>query len=340
MPFSISNLSPRNILNKIENRFPKIKKITGNPKIKKIAIEVLKGLALSLLAAGFGALICSPFGATMIAIGAISGGVVGGLTFIAVTTVIQAIRSRGFPAHPFCKAPPIPLDDWLTDEHLKQFHDVIEKKLQPEPWFSKWVGLYKRSKSKMQHALWRSIQKGVAAGETRALILAAQKNPSLGGLDLLKKISPEDLFYGQLLEIIAKDLAKWKAWPEHATILKTLEEIPPLIKHGEIPFGDLELNDEGKWSAQLKSFIHPVQDEPSWGCLQLFGKEKSHTLFLQFKPSFRFYDSYNPKHGGMHEGFKTEDEWIKTLYSHLKGYHSRIRPSALKFNSALLRAYR
>lgn len=340
MPFSLSSLSPKNLFNKIENRFPKIKKLTGNPKVKKVAFEILKALGLSLLAAGFGALVSTPFGVPMIIAGAVCGGLTGGIAYFAVSSLIHAIKVKGFPAHPFCKSPPIHLEEWLSDENQKEFHQVIEKNLKQESWFQKWEELsHYRSKEKMQHALWCKIQKGVAKGEVRGLISAAHKHPTLSGVELLKKISAEELFYGQLLEIVAEDLAKWEAWKEHAAILTASAEILPLQKKGDLILGTHEIQDEAKFITQFKSFIHPVQDEPSFCSLRLQGKGKSHAIFLQFKPTFRFYDSYSPKFGGMHEGFKTEEEGAKNLYAHLRGYHSRIRPNALKFNQVVLSGY-
>lgn len=337
---SLSKLSPTALLSKVEKRFPRIKRVIGNEKLKLVAKHTFFTVGLTALGGGFGVLISAPFGIIFIAIGAGLGAFTGGITYLAILSVICLKRKYGFPAHSYRIVPPISIDIWLTDENHHIFQNVLKERLQPFPWFATWCSMQRlQSPGSIERHLWRKIQKGVAFGEAQGLMMASIQHKTAKGLELLKKITPEELYYRQLLHLIQQDFHRFHREKEYNLIDLEIKKCPQLEARIDITMSKLDVDHQHYFSTTLQQAIHDPEHPSLYGLLSLSSKSKSHAIFLQFSPAFSFYDPCSLRHAGLHEGFKSEDEFIRAVYRHLKGYHSHLRPFTLSFQNVHFSGY-
>lgn len=332
----------------LEKVFPCLK----NEKVKKVVMEIFKVLGMMALGAALGAILMLPMGVTLIIVGAVVGGIAMGITYLAANSVRSALKKHGYPSYKYRTVKPIPLEDkWLSDENQQEFKKVLDKMLtHPRPdWVTKWMRHHDfKSDRAMELHLWRQfLKQGVHHGEAQGMVLANLEHAALKGLDFLNKITPQNLFTRQILEIIRKDLLHFDEPEAHEMIRTRTHELPGLVTCEKLTLTKRTLENKEQFKIAFLEYI--ADHQPQSATLRLRDKDKSHTLYIQFEPTLRFYDGYKHhqfagfhegvKHKKSHDPFPSRDEFLDALYGHLRGYHSRLRPNALKFKEATLRGY-
>lgn len=332
---------PKGCLQRLEQKLSSIKKVLSSPKVKKVALEVLKGLVSVIIGGGLGALMLSPLGTVFIIVGASVGAGVAGIAYGIATGTLIGVKKNGYPAYAFRTSPPLSVEQWLTDENQAIFKEVFTQKIAPQPWFDAWKQLKKlKSASSLRSHLWRRIQKGVSHGEAQILVKKVKAKPSEASKVLLKKISAETLYHQQILEMIWSDFKRANHEPELTAIAPLVHAISGVQEEPSLTFELDKFGDEQTFRVALEPLIQQAAaGTPLMMTMRLEGGNDAHTLFIQMAPKLRFYDSYSVRFTGFHEGFNDMNAFIAALFSHLKGYYSRFRPGSLHFQRAVIRPY-
>lgn len=335
MAFKLSRLSPKSILHQIDKKYPRFKAFREDPKVQKIASQVFKAALCIGCGAGLGFVLATPLGVNIF-VGIAIGAGFGAFCYVAVTGVKFILEEYGFPANKYRICPPLNKDKWFSNKNYKEFQKAFTT-ISKLDGFNSWKQAKNiRSNAKAEEKLWKECQKGFCHSEAQNLISLLRENHSLKGAKLLDTIEAEGLFERQLHEIIRRDLSS------NVEIAKLAKTLPNAEEFLEKSFTKHELFTNSQLLSDLTSQLKPSKDHQAIGLtLRLQNNTSdSHTLFVQLEPVFRFYDPYNPAFTGIYEGFKTPQECLQTLQKHLKGYHSKTRPTALKFDRLTLHAYR
>jgi hypothetical protein len=366
----VSNLSPKNILNKVADKIPCVKKIMQSKKLKKlymrikpIAKEALIILGITLAGAGFGALLGIPGGVAFVIIGASVGVTAGLLSYLAVRGVQYVLKHYGYPAHRHCTAHPISHEekDRFTDIDKQKFNDILEDDFAPHAWFTQWKKqrgfAQENSKGSVENHLWRRLQKGFGHAESQCLLDVVNRFPQLEKEKVLQHFSTKNLFKKQLLELIRQDFERNKMqgaaqFRDEASLQEVIAlsakikvhtaDKPQMLTPTNSKLNSQELHNKHAFKAALSrsSFPNSLGKRPSFAILRLHNTKRFQTIFLQFEPGLRFYDAYSSHFTGLHEKkFKDENDFLDSLYSHVRGYYSRLRPLAPRFSSADIQWY-
>lgn len=158
------------------------------------------------------------------------------------------------------------------------------------------------------------------------------------GMTLLNRVKPKDLFYWQTLEQMRADLVGNEA------VEKLARRVPDAVALELKSFTREQLkSDPVLLRNSLNNFLKPKKAHKAVaGYIRLEGKDDKnpcHEIFVQFHPKFRFYDSYNSVLTGWYEGFESRGHLLRALQAHLEGYHSKTRPTALKWERVFVQAY-
>jgi hypothetical protein len=340
----LSNLNPLNAM----------KKAGSNSKVKKIALEVLKTLGIALLAAGLCAVSFASFGLAWLIGGTIAGGLLGGIAYIAIRSVYLTVRKEGFPSYRYKTAAPIDQETWLGDDQKKDFRRLLGEEFGPKEWFKEWKRLHAfRSDKELERYLWLKIQKNARTGEAVAMLQAGKEHGKLKGERFLKKIEAEEVYRFQILTIIEKALRGFVAAAFADDVRHLLKHPPSGVRRGvSFELDALSLAHFDKFYENLKTHVFEAErparaalapelvDAPfEAALLHPSSHPPAAPLFIQFKPELRFYDSSHKKFSGLHEGFKTEEEFAKALFRHFRGYQSKLRPKSPKFKQVLVELY-
>lgn len=296
-----------------------------NEKVK----QVVTGIFSILMGIAVGALIGSIIGANPIIIGAIVGGMAGGIVYAAVAGVIHVIKMKGYPAHAHAKSvkhnnrkPLSTFKDWGSDDNLQVFKNVVIEHFSEKEWFKNWKGSkgFTRDNQAAEHLFGKWIQKGLSIGESQELLRLSKKHPDLKGESFLRKVTAENLFKRQIPEFVRKDLEKEGG---NAGLISDVEaeldKIPDLEAAGSIHYN---LKNFGSFKTDLKPRLNSLS-----GATFQFDGSKRPSLFIRLNKPYSFYDPFSKKFGGLHEDFKSEDDFINKLYQNLKCYHSKWRLS-------------
>lgn len=279
-----------------------------NPKIAKVVTAIFKCLAAMALGAGFGALTFASFGGSFIIAGTIVGALSAAISFATASLIVSYIKKHGFPAFKYRSLASVEIDTWLSDKRKKIFKQVLKEDFQNQPWFSSWFQNQPfTSPSKVEHFLWKKIQKGVSRGEAHAMVLAFQKNNKISSQDLLKKIKAKNVFHHQLEEIFQQNVH-----PLGKKVPDTLED--------------------------FKKFLVQSKTLGKTAILTLEKGVLTQTIYIQFD-SLKFYDGCDKRYGGLHENFQDIDIFSDALFKHIRGYHTKWRPKALKYDQAYIRNF-
>lgn len=169
-------------------------------RIKKIAIEVLKVLGITLLGGLMGGLTLASSGTVWLiagvalGVGTALGSYGGGKAFI------QIQKKRVFPANPFRKAEPIDASKYFTEKKEKKFDKVMEKTIQPSPEYAEW----KKQKGnisdrKAKRIFRKAIRGSCSLGQAHGLAATITK-PNNG------KVDASHLFTKKILQVMSADL--------------------------------------------------------------------------------------------------------------------------------------
>lgn len=342
----------RSLFSKAGAPLSALKKKLSDPKVKKIALEVLKTLGIALLAAGFCALSFASMGLAWLIGGTVAGALTGGIAYAAIRGVYLTVRKEGFPSYRFKTATPIDRETWLGDEQKKEFTELLQQEFKGKEWFETWKGLHAfRSGEATERYLWHQLQKSVQQGEAMAMLIAAKEHGKFKKGRFLQKVAAEEVFKYQLLSLIKNDFNRF-ADDTNADLVEHLLKTPGVGIHRGAAF-ELEIGHVDLFVKTLKEHVFEADmplraalspelalDHPYESALiYLHSKKKAPPLFVQIKPDMRFYDSCHKRFSGLHEGFTTQEEFAKALFHHLKGYQSNLRPQSPKFNKVLVELY-
>lgn len=304
------------------------KKCVADEKVQKVMLFVFS----LIIGTAIGALVGTPIGATAIILGAVVGAVTGGIVFGAVTGVKYVIQMKGYPAHAHViakdsdgkKVDRKPLSvgkqGWETDDHLGVFKDVIKEEFANKQWFKDWKAHkgFKENNQAAEYLFGKYVRKGVSLGECQELLRAAKKDDKLKGVEFLTRVRAEGLFIRQIPEFIRKDLKNSDKETLKIQVEEEIHKFPDLILDESTQY-------ELKKFQSFKTHLSRRLDTNLTGAIfQLKGKEDP-ALFIRLKAPYSFYDPFSNNFGGLHEEFKSPDEFIEKLYEHIKCYGSRWR---------------
>lgn len=319
---------PNKIMQFLGNMCPSITKCDGK-KIQKIALEALKFLACVIIGVAAGGLIGLPIGATPIIVGAVLGGLTGGIAYFATICVIKAIQANGYSAYSHRTHAPVSLEKLTSSENLEVFKDVLIDHFSDKPWFQAWKarkGKHRKNMFNMQskkttpftndeaanYLVGKGISKGVSFAEAQELLKLTKTHPDLKGEDLIRRLRIENLFQRQILELLRFEVK------EPALV----QEVEDLRNHipGLDMIGDPLTIDFKNMSIFKTTFSNFIQGKNAIGAtLELVGKTRRY-IFIRLTEPYSFYDPFSKKYTGLHENFKSEEAFIDTLYRHLRGY--------------------
>lgn len=344
MSNSVTNSVTNPISSPVANKTPDKPTFFDNIKKKgkdfcqnKLIMQIAIGILSVMIGLGVGALVGSAFTASTIIIGAAVGAIVGGFTYAAVKGVQHVIRKKAYPAHEHTKMTkkekeeaeenktgkikrkPI-ATDWRSDDHLLIFKDVVKEHFSEKPWFIAWKKHkgFKHDDRAAEYLFGKWMPMGLSFGEAGELLRISKTDPKLQKDDLLNKVRAENLFLRQIPEFVREDL---ELNPALGTLLNDVA-----AEASNIP--DLELRSTLK--INLKNFTSFESDlkqhlNTDLGATLQFEGKKKPTLFIRLQKPYSFYDPFSKKFGGLHENFKSPDDFVKKLASHLECYRSKWR---------------
>ena len=334
MSLSAPRLKSPTFKENIDSTLQTFKALGENPKVKKVAIQVFKGLACVACGAGLGLLACTPLGVS-VGIGIGAGAAAGAFVYIAVASVHAAIQAYGFPSNSYLTAPPVSIDRLAPETKHKKFNKIYQHMAEQKV-VQDWLKNKNFTLQEGAEHLWKEFQGGLCHGEAQALVSLMQEHYALEGEDLLKKIKSKMVFERQILELIRADI------PNHHDIQDLVFNIPNAtsafhesFKRSELEnYASLILNNLKDKKNTLKDDYHMLT-----ATIRLQNTESAHTIFVGLHPTYRLYDSYNHIYTGLYEGFESEEAFLNGLQQHIQGYLSPIRPTALKFDDIIIRGY-
>lgn len=336
MPSSISAPSSPDCFDTISETFAPVKKFFENPKVKKVAIEILKGLACIAFGVAMGALSFTPLGAGMLAIGIGVGAGFGAFSYIGITTVQYIIKKYGFPSNRYCVAPPTSIEEWLSDDNYKKFEKVFTKKIAVlGVLYETWKTAQNiDTKDAAKAYFWKEFQKGLCQSVAQTLIPLLKEHSALDGKELLREMKSKDIFHRQMLEIMRRDLTD----PAIDTLTFEIPGTKPL-PHLELKKNDLE-HDPRLLINSLKTYLNQKNPYQALAMTIRLQREAppAHTIYAELHPNWRFYDPSSILYSGMHEGFKSQDKFLISLQKHLLGFNSAARPG-ISFDEIIIRCY-
>jgi hypothetical protein len=291
-------------------------------KVKKIAIEILKALAVVLVGAALGALTLASSGMIWLIVGVAAGGLVGGVAYGALRTYLHKVKKNGYPALNFRTEAPKPLAYWSKKKQDKKLSNYFDKDLAKEPLFQEWKNLknIKSNNSAKRHLRKRMRQNGVCAGE--AIALATER--ALSSVDQKMKAKARDVFRIQIAECMRAD---FEGKGKSANADKAFEERQQGLNNAQLAEVDLQnLNQQ-------------IPQGEAYGIIRLEAAKKAHFLYFEcIGTSGRFYDPAS-RHAGWHENFANRDELIESLQNHLKAGMQGKKIYRSQYTRGLLYAY-
>jgi hypothetical protein len=334
MSLDATSLKSPSFMDSIDRTFPDFKELRENPKIRKVATQVFKGLACVACGAGLGLLACTPLGVSL-GVGIGVGAAAGAFVYIAIASVHAAIQAFGFPSNHYLVAPPVSSDNLASEDKHKKFIKVL-KKMTDLDCFQKWLDQKGLSPPEGADRLWKDFQGGLCQGQSQALVSLMKKHHELNGADLLGKLKPKKVFKRQILELIRADIPKNT---EVEALVKNIPNANPIFQKS---FSKAALKDNASLLLDaLKDEKDALKDpfQALTATIRLQDDKGAHTIFVELHPTYRIYDSYNHIYTGLYEGFESEECFLKALQLHIQGYQSAIRPTALKYDDIIIRGY-
>lgn len=328
------NLNSPGFIDKIDESFPKFKELRENRKVQIVAKQVFKALACIACGAGLGLLACTPIGAS-IAIGMGAGAAAGAFVYLAVASVHAAIQAFGFPSNRYLVAPPVTIENWSSDKKHNKFIKILTE-ISKLDCFKEWLVSKKITAAEGADRIWKEFQGGLCQGQSQELVSLMKKHHDLTGGQLVHKLKAKKVFKRQIFEIIRADLPNNQ---EIAALANNIPDSKPLF-HKSFSKSDLK-HDHSLLLKELKDAKDSLEDPFQVLCatIRLQGDSEAHTIFVELHPTYRIYDTSNHIYTGLYEGFKTEKRFLKSLQRHIEGYHSAIRPTAVKFDDIIVRGY-
>ncbi len=292
-------------------------------KIKKVAIEVLKGLAVVLAGAALGALTLATAGTIWLIVGVAVGAAAGGIAYGSMKGFMHKVKQKGYPELSHRTKAPKPLEYWSKKKQDQALSTYFEQELINDPLYQKWKTLkkIKSDSSAKRHLRRRMRQKGLCAGESIALA----KERFGSSKDERIKVKAVEVFKIQIAECMRADF-------EGNNQTSDADEAFNMRQRG--------LQNAQPQVLDLQNISQQIPAGEAYGFIRLESAKKAHFVYFEcIGPSGRFYDSAN-QHTGWHENYNTRDELIASLQNHLQaGLHGK-KIYRSQFNRGLLYAYK
>lgn len=247
-------------------------------RVKKIGIEVLKGLGIVLLGAALGALTLASGGTVWIIVGVSLGATAALVSFVGTKAFIHLKRKKGFPAFSHRTHEPLAADKFTYEKFEKALN-----KVKSEPAYDTLKGQHPNySDRRLRRFLWQKVRHHYSEGVALALKDSSEEKSDRKGGKILKNISYTGVFYHQIHEVIDG--------PKPA---------PRTFK------------------LRNRTLDQRLQADLGNGVIRLEGKKRSASIFFEVRANGGVFYDGSSKQAGMHV-FTDKEEFLQKLDQHVR----------------------
>lgn len=278
----------------------------NNGRIKKIAIEVLKVLGLTLLGGLMGGLTLASSGTVWIVVGAALGVGTALGSYGVGKGIVHLQKKHVFPAHAFKKSAPVDPSKYFNNEKEKDFDRALDRIIKPLPEYAAWKKLRGNKSDRQARRIFRkAIRSQCSLGQSYALAESAGKKQPIDPKAPFDKAPADILFSKQILQVMAKDLGE-KGKDLHAKI----HHMPTAPREKSLHFN--------KEAFPSKEALLQEIKKPLIGTATMIRGKQRYTLFFEVtEKGGRFYDGSH-RLAGFHDGFGSQEEFLNLFYKHLR----------------------
>lgn len=272
-------------------------------KVKKIALDVLKGLGVVILGAAFGALTLASGGTVWIIVGVSLGAGVALASYVGTKVFIQQKRARGFPAFSHRSHAPLAADKFTYEKFEKALNKI---KLEKDDYDELKNQHPDFSEKKLRRFLWQKVRHHYSEGVALALMDSSQEKAGRKGGKLLKNISFTNVFYHQIREVIAGE-----------DQIATTKDFP----------------------LERRSLYRNMRNDVGMGTIRLEGKKRNETIFFEIRENGGVFYDGTSREAGMHDKFESKEQFLRALDKHVRVALSGNKIFRKQFKSAHVNLY-
>lgn len=272
-------------------------------KVKKIALEILKGLGIVILGAAFGALTLASGGTVWIIVGVSLGAGVALASYVGTKVFIKQKRNRGFPAFSHRTHTPLGADKFTYEK----FEKALNKIKTEEDDYNELKNQHPDySEKKLRRFLWQKVRHHYSEGVAMALMDSSAEKADRKGGKLLKNISFTNVFYHQIREVIGGE-----------------ELIAPTKD----------------FALERRSLYRNLRNDVGMGTIRLEGKKHNETIFFEIRENGGVFYDGTSREAGMHDKYESKEQFLRSLDKHIRVALSGNKIFRKQFKSAHVNLY-